>query len=71
MLPYKHWDRARREGTFTQTDYLVMFRLTSDYFGIRDNSAFIGYQRTRRNYTLPGRPDSKQGVLFVELISPF
>ena len=71
LLPYKHWDRANEAEAFTRTDYLAMFRITADYFGIRDNTLFIGYQRTRQNFEQAGRPDIKQGVLFVELISPF
>lgn len=71
LLPFKHWDRAFEDNTFSQTDYLAMFRITADYFGIRDNSIFIGYQRTRQNFSRAGRSDIKQGVLFVELISPF
>ena len=83
MLPFKHWDRASEDGTYsqigaysqtgtyTQTDYMVMLSITADYFGIRDNSIFFGYQRTRRDFSHAGRPDSKQGILFVELISPF
>jgi hypothetical protein len=31
----------------------------------------LGYQRTRKDFTRAGRPDFKQGILFVELISPF
>ena len=71
LLPFKHWDRALKDNTFTQTDYLAMFRITADYFGIRDNSLFFGYQRTRRDFSHSGRPNFAQGVLFVELISPF
>jgi hypothetical protein len=70
-LNFKHWDRADKDETFSQTDYLAMMKITADYFGIRDNSIFFGYQRTRRNYSRPGRPGYKQGVIFVELISPF
>ena len=50
---------------------MAMLSITADYFGIRDNSIFFGYQRTRRDFSHAGRPDSKQGILFVELISPF
>ena len=71
MLPFKHWDRAFEDETYSQTDYLAMLSITADYFGIRDNSIFFGYQRTRRDFSHAGRPDSKQGILFVELISPF
>ena len=71
LLPYKHWDRAHETETYSRTDYLAMLRITSSYFGIRDNSLFIGYQRTRQNFSQQGRPDFAQGVIFVELISPF
>lgn len=68
---FKHWDRADKDETFSQTDYLAMMKITADYFGIRDNSIFFGYQRTRRDFSRSERPDFKQGVIFVELISPF
>ena len=71
LLPFKHWDRAYEDGTYSQTDYLAMLRITADYFGIRDNSVFFGYQRTRRDFSHAGRPDAKQGILFVEVMSPF
>ncbi|MCY3664164.1 MAG: hypothetical protein OXH81_00760, partial [Gemmatimonadetes bacterium] len=71
LLPFKHWDRAFEDGTYSQTDYLAMLRITADYFGIRDNSIFFGYQRTRRDFSHAGRPDAKQGILFVEVMSPF
>ena len=71
LLSFRHWDRADKDATFTQTDYTFMFKLTADYFGIRDNSFFFGYQRTRKNFDRSGRPDFKQGILFAELISPF
>jgi len=71
LLPYKHWDRAHETETYNRTDYLAMLRITADYFGIENNSLFIGYQRTRQDFSQKGRPDFAQGVLFVELISPF
>jgi hypothetical protein len=71
LLPFKHWNRADKSATFTQTDYMIMFKLTADYFGIRDNSFYFGYQRTRKDYDRAGRPDLRQGILFAELISPF
>ncbi|MFP6642648.1 MAG: hypothetical protein VCF24_03655 [Candidatus Latescibacterota bacterium] len=71
LLPFKHWDRGQDDDTFRQTDYTFMFKLTADYFGIRDNAFYCGYQRTRKNFGRSGRPDFKQGILFAELISPF
>ena len=71
LLPFKHWDRGQDDITFSQTDYTFMFKLTADYFGIRDNAFYCGYQRTRKNFSQSGRPDFKQGTLFAELISPF
>lgn len=71
LLSFKHWNRAQKDATFTQTDYTIMFKLTADYFGIRDNSFFFGYQRTRKDFDRSGRPDFKQDILFAELISPF
>lgn len=71
LLPFKHWNRADKSATFKQTDYMFMFRLTADYFGIRDNAFYFGYQRTRKDFDRPGRPDLRQGILFAELISPF
>lgn len=58
-------------GTFKQSDYLVMFRLRAEYFGIRDNSFYFGYQRTRREYDSFKERNTKKNTLFVELISPF
>lgn len=58
-------------GTFKQSDYLVMFRLRAEYFGIRDNSFYFGYQRTRREYDSFKERNIKKNILFVELISPF
>ena len=71
LLPFKHWDRVDKDITFTETDLTFMFKLTADYFGIRDNSFYFGFQRTRRDFGRSGRPDFKQGTLFAELISPF
>jgi hypothetical protein len=71
LIPFHHWDRVNKDISATQTDYMVMVRITADYFGIRDNSFYMGYQRTRKDFTRAGRPDFKQGILFVELISPF
>jgi len=70
-LNFKRWDRADKDNTFSQTDYMVMARITADYFGIRDNSFYFGYHRTRRNYSRFEERNLKQGILFVELISPF
>lgn len=71
LLPYRRWDRVNKDATWSQTDYLCMLHITSEYFGIRDNSIYVGYQRTRRDFDRPQRPDQAQSVLFVELISPF
>ena len=70
-LNFKRWDRADKDASYRRTDYIAMVKLTADYFGIRDNSFMIGYQRTRQDFDRAGRPDLKQGVLFVELMSPF
>ena len=70
LLRYKHWDRSDKDGTFDQTDYVVMFNIRSEYLGF-DNSIFIGYQKRDRKYSRLKDRDSKQNVLFVELISPF
>jgi hypothetical protein len=70
LLRYKHWDRSNKDGTFDQTDYVLMFNIRSEYLGF-DNSIFIGYQKRDRKYSRLKDRDSKQNVLFVELISPF
>jgi hypothetical protein len=58
-------------GTFKQSVYLAMLRLRAEYFGIRDNSFYFGYQRTRRQYDSFKERNLTQNMLFVELISPF
>ena len=70
LLPYKHWDRADDTGTYTQTDYLAMARMDSEYFG-RQLSYFLGYQRTSRKYDEQKDRDNEYGTLFVELMVPF
>ena len=71
FVPFKHWDRGDKDDTYGQTDYLLMVRIRAEYFGIRDNSLFFGYQRTRREYSRFEERNIKRGTLFVELISPF
>jgi len=58
-------------GTFKQSDYLAMLRIRAEYFGIRDNSFYLGYQRTHREYDSFEERNFTQNVIFVELISPF
>jgi hypothetical protein len=58
-------------GTFKQSDYLGMLRIRAEYFGIRDNSFYFGYQRTHRQYASLKERNYTQNVIFVELISPF
>jgi hypothetical protein len=69
-LPYRHWDRSDKNGTFGQTDYLVQMRINSEYFG-RALSYYIGYQRTDRDYSRLKDRNTEQGVLFIDLLVPF
>ena len=71
LLPFKHWDRARADGTYTQRDYLLMVRIRSEYFGITDNNLFFGYQLSRRDYSRFRERDTRRSALFAELVSPF
>ena len=64
-------DAPNTYGTFKQSDFLAMLRIRAEYFGIRDNSFYLGYQRTHRQYDSFKERNFKQNVLFVELISPF
>ncbi|MEE2659866.1 MAG: hypothetical protein VX733_15265 [Candidatus Latescibacterota bacterium] len=70
LFNYKRWDRKDKAGTFNQTDYLGMLKIQSEYFGF-DSSFFIGYQRTRREFSRFKSRDYKRGTLFAELIAPF
>ena len=70
-VPYKRHDRVEKDRTFGQRDYTAMLRITSDYFGVGASTIFMGYQRTRRDYTLFEERNLEQNVLFVEIISPF
>jgi hypothetical protein len=71
FLPYKHWDRVDKNQTFNQTDYLAMVKFRAEYFGIRDNTLFVGYQRSKQDFSRAGQLDTQQTTIFVELISPF
>ncbi len=64
-------DAPNTFGTFKQSDYLAMLRIRAEYFGIRDNSFYLGYQRTNREYDSFEDRNFTQNVIFVELISPF
>ena len=69
-LPYKHWDRSDENSTFTQTDYLGMVRINSEYFG-RALSYFLGYHRTKKDYSRLKERNVKHGMLFMDLMVPF
>ena len=71
FVPYKMWNRADENGSFTQTDYLAMVKITAEYFGISGNNLFMGYQRTNRKFDKFSDRDFKSTTLFVELVSPF
>jgi hypothetical protein len=64
-------DAPNTFGTYRQSDYLAMLRIRAEYFGIRDNSFYLGYQRTHRQYDSFEERNYKQNMIFVELISPF
>jgi len=70
LLPYRHWDRSDDTGTYSQTDYLGMVRMDSEYFG-RKLSYFLGYQRRDRQYDKLKDRNSEHSTLFVELMVPF
>jgi hypothetical protein len=69
-LPYKNWDRQNKDGTFGQTDYLGMVKMTAEYQGI-NTSLFLGYQHTRREYSQSKDQNTKHGTLFTEIVSAF
>jgi len=64
-------DAPNTFGNYKQSDYLAMLRVRAEYFGIRDNSFYFGYQRTHRKYDSFKERNLKKNLLFVELISPF
>ena len=70
LLPYRRWDRSDKNGTFSQTDYLGMARINSEYFG-RELSYFFGYKRTDRKYSRLKDRNTKHTTLFVDLMVPF
>jgi hypothetical protein len=70
LLPYKHWDRANKDGTFDQTDYALMYKMRSEYFGF-ENDFFFGYLLTDRKHTRLRDRDFQRGTFFVEIITPF
>ena len=70
LLPFKHWDRVRPDGTYTQTDYVAMIRLRSDYFAVADNNFFFGIKQTHRRYSRFMERDRRVSTMFVELITP-
>ncbi len=70
FLPMKHWDRANKDGTYSQTDYAFMYKMRSEYFGF-ENDFFFGYLLTDREYTRLRDRDFNRGTFFVEVITPF
>ena len=70
LLPYKHWDRANKDGTYSQTDYAFMYKMRSEYFGF-ENDFFFGYLLSDREYTRLRDRDFQLGTFFVEIITPF
>ncbi len=70
FLPMKHWDRANKDGTYSQTDYAFMYKMRSEYFGF-ENDFFFGYLLTDRQHTRLRDRDFNRGTFFVEVITPF
>ena len=70
LVPFKHLDRARDEGTYNQVDYAFMYRMRSEYFGF-ENQFFFGYLIRDREYDELQDRNFRRGTFFVEIISPF
>lgn len=71
FVPYKMVNRANKNASYTQTDYVAMVKITAEYFGISGNNLFMGYQKTNRQFDRFEDQDFKTTTLFVELVSPF
>ena len=71
LVPYKMVNRANKNASYTQTDYVAMVKITAEYFGISGNNLFMGYQKTNRQFDRFEDQDFKTTTLFVELVSPF
>ena len=71
LLPFKHVDWRHSVNSYDSHDYLIMFNIQREYFGIPDNSIFIGYQKSKKVFPNGSQPRIDRSVLFVELMSPF